>query len=191
MIGNDIIDLDVPISPNWNNSRYLNKLYSSAEQETIFNSDNPSKTLRLYWSLKEAAYKAHQRLFNLPRKYNPLDFHCEIITEQKNTVNGIVRINNQVYFTFSTITIINIHSIATLEKYLPNTFNIIPYEIDVKNKLFTEYSLLLNVPKSHLRILKNDQQIPQLYCNSLNTSQVFSISNHGKFHAYAISLMNC
>ncbi len=191
MIGNDIIDLEVPISENWRDPRYLNKLFSSGEQLAIFNSDNSSRTLLLLWSLKESAYKAHQRLFNLPRKYNPLDFRCEIISEEKNNIHGIVRINDQSYFTFSKITILNIHSIASLEKNIPSFFKIFQDENDVKDKLFTEYSLLLKEPKSNLRIKKNEQDIPHLLCNNLNTSEVFSLSHHGRFSAFVISLMNC
>jgi len=104
LIGNDIIDLEIPISPNWKSPRYLNKLFSSAEQEVIIKSDKPTIILRLFWSFKEAAYKAHQRRFNLPRKYNPLDFQCEIISEEKNNIQGIVKINSQTYFTLSKIT---------------------------------------------------------------------------------------
>ena len=124
MIGNDIIDLEIPISPNWNSSRYLNKLFSSAEQEAILISDKPKISLQIFWSWKEATYKANQRLFNLPRKYNPLDFHCEIISEEDNSIHGIVRINCQAYIVFSRITEANIHSIATLEKNTPSIFKV-------------------------------------------------------------------
>ncbi|WP_026838607.1 4'-phosphopantetheinyl transferase superfamily protein [Gillisia sp. JM1] len=190
MIGNDIIDLEIPISPNWKSSRYLNKLFSSAEQSVIFNSEKPEISLQLFWSLKEATYKAHQRQFNLPRKYNPLDFQCEIIAEEKHNFQGIVKINSQSYFTLSRITAANIHSIATLDKNMPISFKIFQDENVLKEKLFTEYSLLLKEPKSNLRIQKNKQNIPQLFSRNLNTSQVFSLSHHGRFSAFAITLMN-
>lgn len=191
MIGNDIIDLEIPISPNWNSSRYLNKLFSSVEQEAILKSDKPTISLQLFWSWKEAAYKANQRLFNLPRRYNPLDFHCDIISEEDKNTHGIVRINSQSYFVLSRITEANIHSIATLEKNTPTTFKIFQNESLLKDKLFAEYSLLLKEPKSNLRIQKNESNIPHLYSNDLNTSQVFSLSHHGRFSAYVIALMNC
>ncbi len=191
MIGNDIIDLEIPISPNWNSPRYLSKLFSLLEQTAIFKSEKPEFSLQLFWSFKEAAYKAHQRQFNLPRKYNPLDFQCEIISEEKNKIQGIVKINSQTYFTLSRITAVNIHSIATLEKNIATTFKIYQDDFFLKDKLFAEYSLLLKEPKSNFRIKKNKQHIPQLVSNDLLTSQVFSLSHHGRFSAFAISLMNC
>ncbi|WP_051119738.1 4'-phosphopantetheinyl transferase superfamily protein [Gillisia sp. CAL575] len=191
MIGNDIIDLEIPISPNWKSPRYLNKLFASAEQEVIIKSDKPTIILRLFWSFKEAAYKAHQRRFNLPRKYNPLDFQCEIISEEKNNIQGIVKIKSQTYFTLSKITAVNIHSIATLEKNVAINFKIYQDEFFLKDKLFAEYSLLLKESKYNFRIKKNKHDIPQLFSNDLLTSQVFSLSHHGRFSAFAISLMNC
>lgn len=191
MIGNDIIDLDIPISPNWKSPRYLNKLFSSAEQTAILKSEKPEISLQLFWSLKEAAYKSHQRQFNLPRKYNPLCFQCEIISEEKNNIQGIVKINSHNYFTLSRITAANIHSIATLDKNIPTTFKIFKDENVLKDKLFTEYSLLLKQPKSNFRIQKNKHNIPHLFSNNLNTGQVFSLSHHGRFSAFVISLMNC
>jgi len=190
LIGNDIIDLEIPISPNWNSTRYLNKLFSSAEQDFIFKANKPSISLQLLWSLKEAAYKANQRLFNLPRKFNPLDFQCEIISEEIKNIHGIVRAKSQIYFTLSRITVANIHSIATLEKNTETTFKIFQDENLLKDKLFAEYSLLLKEPKSNLRIQKNKYNIPHLYSNNLNINQVFSLSHHGRFSAYAIALMN-
>ncbi|CAM4133216.1 4'-phosphopantetheinyl transferase superfamily protein [Gillisia hiemivivida] len=190
MIGNDIIDLEIPISPNWKSPRYLNKLFSSAEQTAILDSEKPEISLQLFWSLKEATYKAHQRQFDLPRKYNPLSFQCEIISEEKNKFQGIVRTNNQSYFTFSRITRANIHSTATLEKNINTSIKIFQDEDILKDKLFTEYSLLLKEQKSNLWIQKNKQNIPQLFSRNLNTSQVFSLSHHGRFSAFAIALMN-
>jgi phosphopantetheinyl transferase (holo-ACP synthase) len=168
----------------------LNKLFSSAEQSAIFNSEKPEISLQLFWSLKEATYKAHQRQFNLPRKYNPLSFQCEIISEEKNNFQGIVRTNIQTYFTLSRITEANIHSTSTLEKNIATSIKIFQDENVLKDKLFTEYSLLLKEPKSNLRIQKNKQNIPQLFSRNLNTSQVFSLSHHGRFSAFAIALMN-
>ncbi|WP_010228402.1 4'-phosphopantetheinyl transferase family protein [Gillisia marina] len=191
MIGNDIIDLNIPISSNWNSSRYLNKLYSLAEQAVIFKAENPKIWLQLCWSLKEAAYKAHQRRFNLPRTYNPLDFQCEIFSEEKESIQGIVRIDSHVYFTISKITATNIHSTATSEKNQSTFFKVFEGESNLKRKLITEYSLLLKEHKTNFRIQKNIHGIPFLYVANKKLEHSFSLSHHGKYSAYAFALMKC
>ncbi len=194
MIGNDIIDLNIPISKNWNTSRYLNKLYSSAEQTAIFNAVYPRIRLQLFWSLKEAAYKAHQRRFNLPRTYNPFDFHCELLSEaseEKETFKGIIRIGDQTYFSISKITATSIHSTATSEKNQNTSLKVFEGESNLKSILFTEYSLLLKEPKTNLKIQKNINGVPFLYLKNTRLRQAFSISHHGKYTAFAIALMNC
>ena len=191
MIGNDIIDLDSPISENWKSSRYLNKLFSSKEQTAIFNSEEPEIWLQQLWSLKEAAYKAHQRHFNLPRTYNPLDFQCEIFSEENENIKGIIRIDRHTYFSISRITLTNIHTTATSEKNLSTSIKIFDGESDLKDKLFTEYSLLLNEKQTNFRIQKNKNNIPFLYLNNLKLAHPFSLSHHGKYSAFAIALMKC
>ncbi|TVZ28280.1 4'-phosphopantetheinyl transferase superfamily protein [Gillisia sp. Hel_I_86] len=190
MIGNDIIDLEIPISPNWNTTRYLNKLFTSSEQTAIFDSEEPEIWLQLFWSLKEAAYKAHQRQFNLPRKYNPLDFICEIISEEKEAVQGILRIKGLIYFSTSTITSTYIHSTAMTGSEINREacIKILDGESALKDKLFAEYSVLLKEPKTNFRIQKNKNKFPVLYLKNTKLEQNFSLSHHGKFAAFAIAL---
>lgn len=191
MIGNDIIDLEIPISGNWKSSRYLNKLYSSAEQTAIFNSDTPETLLQLFWSWKEAAYKAHQRHLKLPRKYNPLAFQCEIISEERNNITGIVKINSETYFTISTITAAKIHTVATFEKKSPLIQKFFQDNILLKDKLIAEYSTLLKEAESDLKIEKDINNIPHLFIKNQSSRNAFSISHHGRYSAFAISLINC
>ena len=190
MIGNDIIDLEVPISLNWNTKRYLNKLFDPIEQKTIADSSFPKNTLQLLWSLKEAAYKAHQRSFNLPRKFNPTDFKCEITLEDNTKVHGLVKIDRQTYFTISTITSAFIHSIATTKKEQASSIKIFECKKVIQKEILAEFSLLLKEPISNLKIQKNRNFIPLLYRNDLKLEQAFSPSHHGKYSAFAIALMN-
>lgn len=190
MIGNDIIDLEIPISPNWNSSRFLNKLFSSAEQKAIFNSEASKTTLQLLWSLKESAYKAHQRRFNLPRTFNPHEFQCLILSEEKGKIHGRALINNYTYFTTSTITSRYIHSIATSKVNQETVIKLFKDEKALNKELFTEYSLLLREHQSNFSIQKNKNKIPYLYLNSTRLEQLFSLSHHGKYSAFSIALMN-
>lgn len=190
MIGNDIIDLEVPISPNWNTKRYLNKLFDPNEQNIIAEASAPKKRLQLLWSLKEATYKAHQRRFNLPRKFNPTDFQCEITLEDKTVVHGLVKIDRQTYFTISTITSAFIHSIATTEKEQATYLKVFEGKKAIQKEILAEFSLLLKEPITNLKIQKNRNFIPILYRDNLKLEYAFSPSHHGKYSAFVIALMN-
>ncbi len=190
MIGNDIIDLEVTISRNWNTKRYLDKLFDPKEQITITDTSVPQNTLQLLWSLKEATYKAHQRRFNLPRKFNPTDFHCEITLEEGEIIHGIVKIDRQTYVTISKITSTYIHSIAKLEKDQNTTIKIFEGKKAVQNEIIAEFSLILEEPIINLNIQKNKNFIPILYRENLKLEHVFSSSHHGKYSAFVIALMN-
>lgn len=190
MIGNDIIDLEVPISKNWNTKRYLDKLFDPNEQKFIDKACTPKNTLKLFWSLKEASYKAHQRRFDSPRKFNPIDFQCEIISENKTIIHGEVRINDHTYFTISTNTSSFIHSIASKEKEQASLMKIFEVKNAIQKEILAEFSLLLKEPITNLKIQKNKNFIPILYRDSLKLEHSFSTSHHGKYSAFVIALMN-
>lgn len=190
MIGNDIIDLEIPISPNWNTNRYLNKMFSSVEQAAILNSENLEVSLQLFWSLKEAAYKAHQRRFSLPRKYNPKDFQCEILSENKMKVKATVKIGKYVYSCNSFLTPHSIHSVATVDKYLKFSVKIIDHKKSLQKELLTEYARLFNASEINLHLEKDANNIPFLYLKNQRLAQAFSLTHHGKYAAFAIALMN-
>lgn len=62
LIGNDIVDLkDVDAYPPSENEKFLNRVFRKEEQDHIFASDDPRKTLWTFWALKESAYKAWKR----------------------------------------------------------------------------------------------------------------------------------
>ena len=148
--------------------------------------------MQLFWSCKEAAYKAHQRRFNLKRAYNPLQFQYHISSvKTDSTILGLVKIEDHLYFTVTTHSPGCIHSIATPENQQPVSLKIFRHENDLKAKLFREYSLLLKERQSNFSIQKNEQFIPFLFIENNKTEQAFSLSHHGKYAAFAISLMNC
>ncbi len=190
MIGNDIIDLEVPISRNWNTVRYLDKLFDPSEQKTIEKASVPKNTMQLLWSLKEATYKAHQRRFNLPRIFNPTDFQCEIALENKSIVHGVVKVDCQTYFTISTITSRFIHSVASTEKEQDTSLKIFESKKALQKEIIAEFSLLLKEPITNFKIQKNKNFIPILYRDNLKLDHSFSPSHHGKYSAFVIALMN-
>lgn len=190
MIGNDLIDLHIPLSKNWDTNRYLNKLYSTREQKSIFESNNPIFFLQLFWSLKESAYKAHQRKFELARSYNPIDFSCEIISYTSTEIKGKVLIGNFIYHTLSTFNFQYIHSIARFNDNLKYYEEIFETEIDLKKKFLIEYSNRTDQDIQNLILQKNEEQIPFIFRNNTKLHIDFSLSHHGKFSAYVLALTN-
>ena len=78
MIGNDLVSLERLDQRKSGNLRFLQKIFTKREQDHIQNSKNPELLLWQFWCAKESAYKSHQRIFQLDRKLNPLDFEVDI-----------------------------------------------------------------------------------------------------------------
>ena len=78
MIGNDVIDLafQKQLFRQFENKRINQKIFSTQELSLIDIEEN--LTLLRRWTLKEAAYKAYQRLYQLKPKFNPASIHTEI-----------------------------------------------------------------------------------------------------------------
>ena len=190
MIGNDLIDLGIPLSANWDTSRYLNKLFTTSEQNYIFEAEDPELNLQLLWSLKEAAYKAHQRKFNLPRRYNPLDFSCDVISTTNANSEGTVTIENFVYHTTSSVAKDYIHSIAICNHNFDFISKIYEAEVALKKEFLLEYSVITGQDLQRLSIQKNAEQIPSIFRNKTKLPIDFSLSHHGKFSAFVLALRN-
>ncbi len=64
MIGNDVVDLALAkVESNWQRKGYLDKLFTTKEQNLIFCSENPTIMVWILWSRKEAVYKIHANRF--------------------------------------------------------------------------------------------------------------------------------
>jgi phosphopantetheinyl transferase (holo-ACP synthase) len=62
LIGNDIIDLSVAkIESNWHRKGFLEKQFTSNEQQLILASTNSFDLVWRFWSMKEAAYKVYSQ----------------------------------------------------------------------------------------------------------------------------------
>jgi len=58
MIGNDVVDLALAkAESNWQRKGYLDKLFTTKEQNLIFSAENPTIMVWILWSRKEAVYK--------------------------------------------------------------------------------------------------------------------------------------
>ncbi|NJW54327.1 4'-phosphopantetheinyl transferase family protein, partial [Salinimicrobium oceani] len=117
MIGNDVVDLHLAArESNWRRKGFLEKVFTTAEQEIISTSKDKDTTVWLLWSMKEAAYKAHQRAFNLPVKLNWLAQECKLLTFSLEHASGEVNVNGNLYFTTSKITSEFIHASAEKDR---------------------------------------------------------------------------
>ena len=113
MIGNDIVDLLLAKKEsNWQRARYLDKLFSPAEQLMILETQtNPDFMVWLLWSMKEAAYKIISRRTGL-HAFIPTKLLCEQISLREGTAQGKVRFSESLYFTKSTFSAEYVHTIA-------------------------------------------------------------------------------
>ncbi|HET8754187.1 MAG TPA: 4'-phosphopantetheinyl transferase superfamily protein [Salinimicrobium sp.] len=187
MIGNDIIDLKLAaIQTNWKRKGFLDKILSKTEQEQIWNSPEPGKLLWRFWSMKEAAYKAHQRFFNLAPALNPIKFQCNIETSEKGSVkNDIFE-----YEVFSEATSEYIYSEAFSVEFKLGKFSKLRKEIsaqELKNELFQYISKNgKNEKFSGLNIQKDNNGIPHIFSAEKRLKTQLSLTHHGRFSAFLI-----
>ncbi|WP_051205240.1 4'-phosphopantetheinyl transferase superfamily protein [Salinimicrobium xinjiangense] len=193
MIGNDVVDLCLAArESNWRRIGFLEKVFSEAEQEIITSSENQSLAVWLLWSMKEAAYKAHQRKFHLTRRLNWLVQQCEILHKEQGKASGIVKINDNIYKTTSVVSLEYIYTSAQSANIsgVKNAIFKAPSS-EAKNQLFQEVLEYFKVPCNELKLKKDEQGLPFFSSNDSFLFNRFSLSGHGRFSAYNLSLINC
>ncbi len=185
MIGNDIIDLHLVKSQNkFRNQRYLEKVFCHEEQELIKSSQDPDLVLWTLWSMKEAAYKAHQRSENLSRKINPISFKCLYdLTEEKVEVH----VDNSIYLLSIDLTADYIHCYSDsdhLYKRIYTTEKVSP------EQFVTDLENISGFGGKKFSYSKNENGVPSLVCKKTFEKVPVSLSHHGKFTAFVIPLIN-
>lgn len=114
MIGIDLVDLkQAKQDSNWQRKGYLSKIFTSEEQELIYNYQDPNVMVWLLWSMKEAAYKVWSRTTG-QRIYAPTSLLCGSI-QHLNVVSGDVTHPQGKYFTQSNLKEDYLYTIATAE----------------------------------------------------------------------------
>lgn len=192
MIGNDIVDLKLASTQsNWQRNGFLDKLFTSQEQDFILNSSEPFKAVWLLWSIKESAYKAYIHL-NGGQFFSPKKIACSPISKNKASV----LINKQLFFAESEINEDFIHTIAFPEKYdnwvLNKCFKFNDHSFETQHletyqNVLRAFSDKLNIPISRLSIKKNTDGVPQLFQNKTPLKNAFSLTHHGNFGAFCIA----
>ena len=183
MIGNDIVDLQLAKKQsNWQRKGFLDKQFTVSEQEEIARSKNPFQLVWLFWSMKEAAYKCYTQKVE-KRFFAPRKFQCKMISPNE----GVVMIEEQVFYTFSKINAKYIHTIAT-----PNSKQVIDFKDFLVDKNFeksefVKQQLLANFPTTTI-VKKNTFGVPSLYKKEKLPISI-SISHHGNYGGFAYK--NC
>lgn len=191
MVGNDIIDLQAAKGQKEpTRDRFLNKVFSYKEQEIIRRSKNPEVQVWMLWAMKEAAYKAHQRRFKLPRTFDPKKLKCEIWEQHSGSAIGGIFIGR---FLYQSQLLINPEYIFCTASTLKSD-NICSTVFSAlkcsKQELIFKYSALHNIPDMEVKIVKDLHQVPHISINKNIKNHPFSLSHHGKFSAYSLALMN-
>lgn len=192
MIGNDIVDFRFASSQSkWQRSGFLEKLFSENEQNLILNSEFPERRLWLLWAMKEATYKAHQRRFKLPRSFNPKQFNCKIIADANSLISGKVQIEDFSYHSQTYIGKDYLHCIASQFRQKKIVQNILSNATDVRQELILAVSELKKLPQNKISIEKDPNFIPHLRYGGHRINCDFSLSHHGNFSAFVLSLTDC
>lgn len=179
MIGNDIVDLNVAkTESNWKRKGYLDKIYTLAEQDLISTAIDPDKLVWILWTMKEAAYKANNRITSV-REYAPSKIQCEIIQILDNIYYGKVKYSGRNYNSKTTVCEDYIHTVALFET---DDFSTIK-EIIVRNypKDYEQYLKQNNYLAPLELLTKNKMGIPSILNNDDGREKPISISHHGIF----------
>ncbi|WP_025663930.1 4'-phosphopantetheinyl transferase family protein [Aquimarina megaterium] len=180
MIGNDIVDLQLAkTQSNWQRKGWLQKICTIQEQQYIFTSEKAEIQLWQFWSMKEAAYKAHQRRFNLSRRYNPLNFEC--------TPKGEVYVGNYRYKIITETQNEYVYSIAMVsdEEYHSSVYG---KKTNARSKLKEIISEKLNIDSSLIYFTKNSKGIPLVHIDQKAIQLPLSFTYHGKYSAFVVSI---
>ena len=107
-----MVDLDfAKVQSNWRRKGYLDKIYTPEEQLLIAAAANPEQMVWLLWSMKESAYKIHNRKTGI-RNFAPTALACKLISPD-GEIKGIVSVDHQTYFTKSEFSLTYVHTIAS------------------------------------------------------------------------------
>ncbi|MDT0685709.1 4'-phosphopantetheinyl transferase family protein [Autumnicola psychrophila] len=188
MIGNDIVDLQLAAKEsNWKRPGLHSKIFTEGERELLKKAKNEEQRFWLFWAMKEAAYKAHQRRFSLPRKFNPKSFRCELDPSEGLGSPGMVKINNWHYFTTAKISEKVIHCVASVENSAVQK-RIFSDTINLKQELISAVANSKKLFFIDLGIKTDFNFIPHLILKGKNYNLPFSISHHGNYSAYVFAV---
>jgi phosphopantetheinyl transferase (holo-ACP synthase) len=195
MIGNDIIDLNAVSAASINRrQRFLDKIFVDSEQAFLYNQLDIDKWIWLLWSMKESTWKAHYRN-SCTRKFNPKLMTCKVqdFSIEGNFISGVVVVENTHYNTLSLLKSDFIHTIAnsnsskiSFDFFSVDSENSNNQSSKVRMEVCKSVSNFLNQPLTDIKIEQNENGVPLVIINGVDSNIQLSISHHGQFGAYAI-----
>lgn len=190
MIGNDVVDLKAAAAEsNWRRKGFLEKIFLEEERQLVSEAPNRHQMVWLLWSMKEAAYKVRQRQLNLPRCLNWQSLQCSLQEITSEKASGVVKVGKEKFFTASEFTSENIHTTATIVLKLPlKNFIFETSSAAAKNELLQQTAQYYSIPIKKLRFRKNSHGVPYISYKKEEFFNRFSLSDHGRFSAFSLSL---
>ncbi|GAB2534574.1 4'-phosphopantetheinyl transferase family protein [Spirosoma aerophilum] len=197
MIGNDIVDLaQAKRESNWQRRGYLDKIFTPHEQQLIQTATDPDQLVWLLWSMKESVYKlAVRRTRN--RVFAPGRITCELAGPVSKCSTGFVYYEEW-YHTISTLTSTYVSTIAFSADDIP-VYNqvILPFETTsvlaqqdmIRKKIRQHAARLFNLDDQEIHLRKDSIGAPVIMVRGAGERPV-SLSHHGHFGAFVISLTN-
>jgi len=197
MIGNDVVDFQqAQLDGSYSRLRYLNKAFNLNEKSAILENKDPYKTACIYWSAKEAAYKAYVRETG-KRFLNPKRIYLQLEDGLEEQTGLLVLINS---FSYLVEIEVNGHKVVSVakstsqisKKLYSQTIQLPSNQYFIQS-VYTTTAVLdfiskhLNKPKQCLLIRKNELGIPFLFMNDSKKEHQISLSHHGKHGVYTVA----
>lgn len=174
MLGNDVVDLDLAAKEsNWQRRGYLDKLFTLPEQELITEAENPSVMVWTLWSMKEAAYKAENRMTGR-RVFAPKQLEGRILLSQGT---GQVRSANQTFSIASSRCGSRLHTTAQVTSGQA----LVMHTCYLKNT--ARYREDFNLACADYLLKKNKDGLPVLIDRHTGKVYIASVSHHGRYLA--------
>lgn len=191
MIGNDIVDLSASkLNSRWEEQRFLDKLFTSEEQEFILKDTLRLQNIWHLWSMKESVYKIISKSRNI-QKFNPKDFHCQMASLHDNSV----RFDNT-YFVTNTVAneqFIYTTAFGKSENFYTSWIRFQNNEIgsqthEIKQLSIKKFSDLKRISKDSVSIYNDNYGIPRIYIKGKIQDNHISITHHGRYGGFAIAI---
>ncbi|WP_316818559.1 4'-phosphopantetheinyl transferase superfamily protein [Pedobacter nyackensis] len=138
MIGNDIVDLNrAAKESNWKRTGYLEKIFTPEEKFLIHTAKDPDILVWLFWSMKEAAYKAATDQTKI-RSFAPFLLSCSNLVLHPGTATGNITYDGKLYHSQSIITQTYIHTIAATRTKMLNDIKLKIDDYDAADRSYKE-----------------------------------------------------
>lgn len=175
MLGNDIVDLErANLESNWQRKGYLTKVCTAEEQQLVLNAADPSSTLWIIWTMKEAAYKVINRLTG-QRNYAPVTLACQHLQITQNEACAQVM---QGKFRILVKTVIHPHFIHSTAVVHESDFHALTM---YRNSYDTNYLQQFNAQCETYQLIKNAAGLPEMIHRDTGKKHLATVSHHGQY----------